>query len=117
MSDATPGKIAKHTKRVTNDGEDLVILNGASDWAYEEEIYESAQANFWSPDGRSLAYVKFQFDQVPEYQFPIYSQNRTYPGTYSYKYPCVCQIPLRASLISKIGRRSQFHCIFVGFRC
>lgn len=66
-----------------------MILNGASDWAYEEEVFESAKANYWSPNSNLLAYVKFTEAHVPLYNFSIYHQNQTYPELYNYKYPTV----------------------------
>lgn len=88
INDISNFDIQNQTIRVTNDGEYGIILNGASDWAYEEEVFESAKANYWSPDSNYLAFVKFHQESVPLYNFPIYHQNRTYPELYEYKYPC-----------------------------
>src|SRR5699024_4587299 len=61
--------------------------NGASDWVYEEEFYIT-QSYEWSPDGRFIAYLKFDESQVPEYQLE-YNRNENYPEIYKYKYPKV----------------------------
>ncbi len=69
---------------VTSDGEWNHIINGNCDWVYEEE-FEFTRAFEWSPDGRYLAYYKFDETNVPEYTIPIY--NGLYPENYTYKYP------------------------------
>ena len=88
VTDVT-GSIQNNTVQVTQDGEYAMILNGASDWAYEEEVFESAKANYWSPGSNHLAYVKFEEQIVPLYNFSVYHTNSSYPELYTYKYPCV----------------------------
>jgi len=39
-------------------GEFNKIINGVPDWVYEEE-FEYNQAFAWSPDGKFLAYCRF----------------------------------------------------------
>lgn len=73
--------------KITNDGKKNNIINGASDWVYEEEFYIT-QSYEWSPDGRFIAYLKFDESQVPEYQLE-YNRNENYPEIYKYKYPKV----------------------------
>lgn len=69
---------------VTNDGEWNSIINGNCDWVYEEE-FGFTQAYQWSPDGKYIAYYRFDESSVPEYTLPIY--NGLYPENYTYKYP------------------------------
>jgi dipeptidyl-peptidase 4 len=46
--------------RLTKDGGDLVF-NGKLDWVYEEELADrDARGYEWSPDGRSIAYVRLE---------------------------------------------------------
>jgi dipeptidyl-peptidase 4 len=71
-------------KRITADGRINSIINGRSDWVYEEE-FSFAQAFFWSPDGNKIAYYKFDETQVPEYSMTLY--DKLYPTEYKYKYP------------------------------
>ena len=64
---------SKDTVRLTNDGSD-VILNGYASWVYYEEIFgrpSRYRAFWWSPDGRKLAFYRFDQTDVP--MFPIYS--------------------------------------------
>src|SRR2546428_4365953 len=42
-------------KQITTDGLKNKIINGGTDWVYEEE-FEFARAFFWSPDGKQIAY-------------------------------------------------------------
>ncbi|MCF6183138.1 MAG: DPP IV N-terminal domain-containing protein, partial [Bacteroidales bacterium] len=44
--------------QITFDGENNKIINGIPDWVYEEE-FEFNKAYEWSPDGKKLAYIKF----------------------------------------------------------
>lgn len=70
---------------VTNDGEFGKILNGLTDWVYEEE-FRSTNLMAWSPDSKILAFVKSDETAVPTYQFQLFD-GTLYPGAYSYKYP------------------------------
>ncbi len=71
-------------QQVTADGKENEIINGASDWVYEEE-FEFSQAFAWSPDGKRIAYYKFNESKVKEYQLTYYGE--LYPEQYKYKYP------------------------------
>ncbi len=72
------------TVQVTTDGEKNKIINGIPDWVYEEE-FSFSKAYEWSPDGKNLAYLKFDESKVKEYCFPVY--DALYPSEYRYKYP------------------------------
>ncbi len=69
---------------ITNDGKWNSIINGATDWVYEEE-FSFAKAWQWSPDGSKIAYYRFDESKVKEYNFIKYGT--LYPTDYSYKYP------------------------------
>lgn len=71
--------------QVTTDGKRNEIINGATDWAYEEEL-ETTNLMSWSEDGMFLAFVRSDERKVPEYKMPLYTGN-LYPQDYSYKYP------------------------------
>lgn len=75
------------TTRVTTDGEINAIINGASDWVYEEE-FELIRAFEWSPDGQHLAYLRFDERQVPEFTMDMY-RGGDYPEEVTFKYPKV----------------------------
>lgn len=71
--------------QATKDGKKNAIINGRSDWVYEEEL-ELTQAYFWNPTSTQIAYLKFDESQVKEYSFPVYGSS-TYPQNFTYKYP------------------------------
>lgn len=71
--------------QVTKDGEFNKIINGATDWVYEEEFATTRLMEF-SPDNKLLAFVRSDESQVRQYQFQTFEQE-LYPGFYTYKYP------------------------------
>ncbi|MCH5219632.1 MAG: S9 family peptidase [Muribaculaceae bacterium] len=78
---------------VTTDGKAGSIINGATDWTYEEEFNRLSLMAF-TPDNSTLCFVKTNETEVPEYHLPLYAGvcNRNddyalYPGLLSYKYP------------------------------
>ncbi|MGB3802320.1 MAG: S9 family peptidase [Lewinella sp.] len=73
--------------QVTADGEINAIINGASDWVYEEE-FGFSKALYWSPDGERLAYLKFDESAVPEFTYTDF-HNGMYPEYNTFKYPKV----------------------------
>ena len=77
----------------TTDGAYGNIINGATDWSYEEE-FDITSTLAWAPDNLTLCYIKFNESQVPLYNLPLYEgtcnpmeQYAQYPGMLSYKYP------------------------------
>jgi len=75
------------TTRVTTDGRINAIINGASDWVYEEE-FELVRAFEWSPDSTKLAFLRFDESEVPEMTLDMY-KGEAYPEAVTYKYPKV----------------------------
>ena len=76
--------ISKKEFIVTNDGEFNHIINGTCDWVYEEE-FGFTKAFHWSPDGKKIAFYKFDESRVKEYTLTYYGD--LYPELYTYKYP------------------------------
>jgi dipeptidyl-peptidase-4 len=71
--------------RLTHDGARNRIINGATDWVYEEE-YLFTRAWQFSPDGRQIAWLRFDESRVPEFTMMRYN-GRLYPEPYTFKYP------------------------------
>lgn len=71
---------------VTTDGVRNRIINGSTDWVYEEEL-SFAEAFYWSPDSRRLAYYRFDETNVKEYNLQKWNKGQLYPEDYRYKYP------------------------------
>lgn len=72
------------TKQITTDGEYNHIINGTTDWVYEEE-FAITKGFFWSNDSEKIAYYKFDESKVKQFSMTIYGD--LYPEEYVYKYP------------------------------
>jgi dipeptidyl-peptidase-4 len=75
------------TTRITQDGKINAIINGASDWVYEEE-FELVRAFEWSPDGKYLAFLRFDESEVEEMHMETFDGG-SYPEEERFKYPKV----------------------------
>jgi dipeptidyl-peptidase-4 len=72
--------------QITEDGKFNFIINGSTDWVYEEEL-GFAQAFFWSPDSKKIAFYKFDESKVKEYNMQVWDEKQLYPVDYRFKYP------------------------------
>lgn len=70
---------------ITTDGQINHIINGITDWVYEEE-FAFVRAFEWSKSGDKVVYLKFDETEVPEFSMDIYS-NGLYPAQQVFKYP------------------------------
>ena len=70
--------------QITKDGRWNEIINGAADWVYEEEFFMS-KAFDWSPDGKKIAFIRFDETDVPEFNMQTWGE--LYPKDYKFKYP------------------------------
>ena len=71
--------------QVTTDGKKNHIINGASDWVYEEE-FKLIRAFEWSADGKHIAYYKFDETYVKEFSMDLFNEE-LYPIQERFKYP------------------------------
>ncbi len=71
-------------KQLTFDGKDRHIINGTTDWVYEEE-FAITKGFYWSPDSKTIAFYKFDESGVPEYEMQMWGD--LYPEMHRYKYP------------------------------
>ena len=69
---------------ITTDGEKNSIINGTTDWVYEEE-FAITKGFYWSPESNYIAYMKFREENVKEFQMSYYGP--LYPYVYKFKYP------------------------------
>ncbi len=81
---------------ITTDGKKNQIINGITDWVYEEE-FAFVQAYQWSPDGSYIAYIKFDESDVPEFTMTNY-RDELYPEYVTWKYPKVGEKNAEVSL-------------------
>ncbi len=70
-------------RRLTFDGSDTII-NGTTDWVYEEEL-NLRDAFRWSPDGSRIAY--WQLDQSPVRLYFLVDALPLYPELHGIRYP------------------------------
>lgn len=71
--------------QITTDGKKNAIINGITDWVYEEE-FSFVRAFDWSKDSKKLGYIRFDESQVPEFSMSIFAKN-LYPKIETFKYP------------------------------
>ena len=71
--------------QVTKDGEMNKILNGITDWVYEEE-FAVTNLMAWSPNSEQLAFVRFDESEVPLMEMMRFD-GKLYNQAYSFKYP------------------------------
>ena len=94
LEDLKTGRI----RQLTDEGSEMII-NGTSDWVYEEE-FDVRDGFRWSPDGRRIAYWQFDTSEVQNFtllyntggQHKVvagipYPQYGVYPTIQHYPYP------------------------------
>lgn len=69
----------------TTDGKFNHIINGTTDWVYEEE-FGFTKAYALSPDAAKVAWIRFDESHVKEYHMNRFD-GELYPTVYSFKYP------------------------------
>jgi dipeptidyl-peptidase-4 len=70
--------------QITKDGKMNNIINGSTDWVYEEE-FAIWKAFFWSPKGDKIAFFRFDESKVKEFEMAMYGS--LYPSQTKFKYP------------------------------
>ncbi len=76
---------ARRTRRITDDGVWNEVINGTTDWVYEEE-FGFTKAYAFSPDSRYIAYLRFDEREVPLMEMMRFD-GKLYNGAFSFKYP------------------------------
>ncbi|HBL79184.1 MAG TPA: S9 family peptidase, partial [Aequorivita sp.] len=84
------------TKQITTDGKKNSIINGITDWVYEEE-FAFVRAFEWSKDGDRLAFIKFDETEVPQFNMDLYG-DALYPTADTFKYPKAGEANSKVSL-------------------
>ncbi|MES2799770.1 MAG: S9 family peptidase [Bacteroidota bacterium] len=78
--------LAKGTvRKMTEKGKKNKIINGTTDWVYEEE-FAITKGFYWSPDSKKIAFLCFNEENVRDYHLD-YFKDSLYPTVYDYKYP------------------------------
>ena len=76
---------SKKSTAITTDGKKNSIINGITDWVYEEE-FSFVKAFDWSADSKKVAYIRFDESQVPEFSMSMFGKD-LYPTVQTFKYP------------------------------
>ncbi len=81
--------------QITGDGQANSVINGLPDWVYEEEFSpvdgDGMVATKWSPDGRRIAFLRFDESKVPTMGLTWYDKEM-YPRRSRFKYPKVGEL-------------------------
>jgi dipeptidyl-peptidase-4 len=72
-------------KQITKDGAKNRIINGITDWVYEEE-FGFVRAFDWNKNSDKIAFIRFDETNVPQYSMDIMGQE-LYPSQQVFKYP------------------------------
>lgn len=85
-------------RQITFDGKAGDVINGVPDWVYEEE-FAMDRAITWSPDSKTICYLRWDESPVKQYYLPTYMgdfpkhpEYELYPGQYTYKYPVAGEV-------------------------
>jgi dipeptidyl-peptidase-4 len=88
---------SQKTTQVTFDGKKNSIINGITDWVYEEEL-AFVRAYDWSADSKKLAFICFDETEVPEFSMNIFKKE-LYPTVETFKYPKAGEKNAKVSLL------------------
>ncbi|MGV6827799.1 MAG: S9 family peptidase [Flavobacteriales bacterium] len=111
--------VSEKVTQITFDGKKNSIINGITDWVYEEE-FAFVRAFQWNKDGSKIAFIRFDESQVPEYSMDIIGKN-LYPTQQVFKYPKAGENNAEVSLhlydvnknkVSKVDL-SQYHNYYI----
>lgn len=75
----------KDLQQVTKDGKKNKVINGITDWVYEEE-FAFVRAFDWNSDGTKIAFLRFDESNVPEFSMDVYGKD-LYQTQTVFKYP------------------------------
>jgi len=75
----------QNVTQITNDGEKNKIINGITDWVYEEE-FSFVRAFDWNASGTKIAFIRFDESQVPQFSMDVYGTG-LYQTQQVFKYP------------------------------
>ncbi|XP_028849316.1 inactive dipeptidyl peptidase 10 isoform X2 [Denticeps clupeoides] len=78
--------VSSRTMRLSSTGREETVVNGVTDWTYEEEILLTYPALWWSVDGARLAYLTINNSATPLMEIPHFLGG-TYPLNILYPYP------------------------------
>jgi len=92
VKDLTSGNV----EQLTTDGEKNKIINGITDWVYEEE-FSFVRAFDWNTDSNQIAFIRFDESEVPEFSMDVYGSD-LYQTQHVFKYPKAGEANSKVSL-------------------
>lgn len=92
VKDLSSGEVIQ----ITSDGNKNQIINGITDWVYEEE-FSFVRAFDWNKDSNKIAFIRFDETNVPEFSMDVYGSS-LYPDQQVFKYPKAGEENSRVSL-------------------
>ncbi|MBU2995468.1 S9 family peptidase [Cellulophaga baltica] len=104
------------TTQITTDGVKNKIINGVTDWVYEEE-FTFVRAFDWNSDGSKIAFLRFDETEVPEFSMDMYGTG-LYQTQEVFKYPkagennaivTLHMLDVKSKVISKIDINSPYY--------
>lgn len=75
----------KNHTQITTDGKKNSIINGVTDWVYEEE-FSFVKAYDWNLGSDKIAFIRFDETDVPQFSMDMYNEG-LYPTQNVFKYP------------------------------
>ncbi|WP_178983409.1 S9 family peptidase [Winogradskyella helgolandensis] len=85
-----------NVEQLTTDGEKNKIINGITDWVYEEE-FSFVRAFDWNADSNQIAFIRFDESEVPEFSMDVYGSD-LYQTQHVFKYPKAGEANSKVSL-------------------
>lgn len=76
---------SKKITQITFDGKPNEIINGVTDWVYEEE-FAFVRAFDWNASSNKIAFLRFDESKVPVMDIDVYGKS-LYPTELRFKYP------------------------------
>ena len=92
VKDLTSGKV----DTITSDGQKNKIINGITDWVYEEE-FSFVRAFDWNADSKQIAFIRFDETKVPEFSMDVFGSG-LYQTQHVFKYPKAGEANSKVSL-------------------
>lgn len=83
-------------EQITFDGEKNKIINGITDWVYEEE-FSFVRAFDWNAAGSQIAFIRFDETDVPEFSMDVFGSG-LYQTQQVFKYPKAGEANSKVSL-------------------
>lgn len=85
-----------NVQQITFDGEKNKIINGITDWVYEEE-FSFVRAFDWNADSNQIAFIRFDETEVPEFSMDVFG-SKLYQTQQVFKYPKAGEANSKVSL-------------------